>query len=129
MAKLPPEFVKTPAPAPERKRKAKKTSIMTAERARDLLREVVLRLGDEERAELDRAREELRRAGEELTLEQMVYRVVAEWCSRRIADRAAAAAPVAEGIVAQLRRLADRPLRTWRELGAALRRLSPALLG
>jgi hypothetical protein len=148
VAKLPPEYVKAPAgagvaagrvvaprvrvpapePAPERKRKARRTTLMTAERARDLLREVILRLGDDEHRELERAREELRRSGEEVTLEQMVHRVIAEWCLRRAAERSAAAAGPVDGIVAQLRRLAASPLRRWRDLGAALRRLAPALL-
>lgn len=142
MAKLPPDFVKAPAAAaasttetteapsvrktPAKKRSRKKTGLVTAERARDLTREVILRLDDDDRSELERARAELSRRGEDLTLEQMVQRVVSGWCSRRLAERARAEAPRAEGIVAQLRRLARDPVRGWREIGAALRRLAPA---
>jgi hypothetical protein len=134
MAKLPPDFVKAPTAAaatvaaepPRKKRGRKKTSLVTAERARDLSREVILSLGDDDRSELERARQELALGGEELTLEQMVQRVVSGWCSRRVAERARAEVPRIEGIVAQLRRLARDPVGSWRELGAALRRLAPA---
>ncbi|HLU67410.1 MAG TPA: hypothetical protein VKZ63_14090 [Kofleriaceae bacterium] len=138
MAKLPNDFVKAPAAAaakdpaaaaPARKKRSrKKTGLVTAERARDLLREVVIRLGDDERRELELAREELARAGESVTIEQMVMRAIAEWCASRVAARAAAAAPPVESILERVRRLARDPLGTWRQLGARLRRLAPARL-
>lgn len=129
MAKLPPEFVKPLAPPSKPRRKPKKTNLMTAERALDLLREVILRLTEEEHRELEKAREELKWSGEDVSLEQIVHRVVAEWCAGRRTQRAAAAAPrPVDGIIAQLRRFARSPLRTWRDLGAAIRLLAPSRL-
>jgi hypothetical protein len=123
MAKLPSEFVKPPAARPAARRRGKKTSLLDPEAARALLREVVVRLSEAEHRALDNARAELTKAGEEVTIEQMVHRIIAEWSARR--SQAQQPAPRAvDSILAQLRRLASSPVRTWRELGmAAMRRL------
>jgi hypothetical protein len=108
---------------PASKRRGKKTSLLDPEAARALLREVVVRLSETEHRALEDARAELARGGEEVTLEQMVHRVITEWNVRRSQAQQPAARPV-ESILAQLRRLASSPVRTWRELGiAAMRRL------
>jgi hypothetical protein len=122
MAKLPSEFVKPPAARPAARRR-KKTSLLDPEAARALLREVVVRLSEAEHRKLEDARAELAKGGEEVTLEQMVHRIIAEWSARR--SEAQQPAPRAvDTILAQLRRLASSPVRTWRELGmAAMRRL------
>ena len=124
MSKLPPEFVKAPPaePAP-RTRRARKTSIPPAEPVLDP-REILLRLTDEEHQALEDARQVLLRAGEEVTLEQMIHRVIAEWNLR--AREAAAPTPARrdESIIDRLRALVASPLRTWRDLSAALRRMS-----
>jgi hypothetical protein len=124
MAKLPSEFVKAPAAKPAPKRRSKKTSLLDPEAARALLREVIVRLTESEHRLLEDARAELARAGDEVTLEQMIHRVIAEWTTRRTEARQPATRPV-DGILAHLRKLATSPLRTWRDLGAAaLRRLT-----
>lgn len=131
MSKLPPEFVKAPPaqPAP-RARRARKTSIVAAEPPPDP-RELVLHLTDDELQALEEVRLTLQRAGEDVTLAQIVHRVIAEW--RLYTTRATEAAEAAEPaepaprdarILDRLLALAAAPLRTWRELGATLRRLS-----
>ena len=125
MAKLPTEFVKAPAAKPAPRRRAQKTSLLDPEAARALLREVIVRLSESEHKQLEDARAELARSGEEVSLEQMIHRIIAEWSVRLAEARQPATRPV-DGILAQLRRLAGQPLRTWRELGvAALRRRFP----
>lgn len=124
MAKLPTEFVKPPASKPAPRRRGKKTSLLDPEAARALLREVIVRLSEAEHRALEQARAELARAGEELSLEQMIHRAIADWSARRAEAARPAPRPV-DGVLAQLRRLASSPVRTWRELGAAaLRRLT-----
>lgn len=124
MAKLPSEFVKPPATKPAPKRRSKKTSLLDPEAARALLREVIVRLTEVEHRLLEEARAELARAGEEVTLEQMIHRVLSDWSARR-AEAHQPATRQLDGIVAQLRKLAASPLRTWRDLGlAAYRRLA-----
>jgi hypothetical protein len=123
-SKLPTEFVKPPGarPAP-RRRGGKKTSLLDPEAARALLREVIVRLGEAEHRALEEARAELGRSGEQVTLEQMVHRIIADWTARRAEASKPAARPV-EGILAQIRRMARSPVQTWRELGDAVRRLT-----
>ncbi len=124
MAKLPTEFVKPPSARPAPRRRTKKTSLLDPEAARALLREVIVRLTEAEHSALELVRVELARAGEELSLEQLIHRVIAEWSAHRAEARQPAPRPV-EGVLAQLRRLASSPMRTWRELGvAAVRRLT-----
>jgi hypothetical protein len=127
MAKLPSEFVKAPAAGSGPRRRGKKASLLDPEAARALLREVILRLTEAEHRALEDARAALARAGEQLTLEQIVHRIIAEWTARRAEASQPATRPI-EGILAHLRRLASSPLRTWRDLGAAaLRRLTAGL--
>jgi hypothetical protein len=129
MAKLPAEFVKAPADKPAAaatKRRPKKTALVSPETARALLREIHLRLTEVEFRALEDAREELRKGGHEVTLEQMLHRVITEWMTARAAAAAAAALPPVESLLARIRRFARSPLRSWRDLGAAVRRLRGA---
>jgi len=122
MSKLPPEFVKSPTaePAP-RVRRTRKTSLVASEAAQDP-REVLLRLTDDEHAALEELREKLHRAGEDVTLEQLLHRVLADWTLRMRAPAVAAATAAAptppphrdETLIERLRTLAAAPLRTWR---------------
>jgi hypothetical protein len=85
---------------------------------------VIVRLTDAEHRALEEARAQLSKAGEEVTLEDMIHRIITEWTFRRAEAHRPAPMPM-EGVLAHLRRLASAPLRTWRELGAAaLRRLT-----
>lgn len=131
MSKLPPEFVKAPSPsasaetAPRSRRKAK-ASIVAAEPPPPDPRQVLLHLSDEEHQALDDARQALVRVGETVTLEQIIHRVLTEWTMRTklTATPEPAHVPRDESLLGRLRSLASQPLRTWRELGATLRRLS-----
>jgi len=97
---------------------------------------VLVRLSPEEHQALTAARDALAAAGEIVTIEDMIRQVIARWIA---ATRAAAAAepgesaapePVAPheiaAIRAQLRWLAEQPLRRWRALRQALRRWTHA---
>ncbi len=129
MAKLPAEFVKAPGEKPAAtpiKRRTKKTALVSPETARSLLREIHLRLTEVEFRALEEAREELRRIGHEVSLEQMLHRVIDEWNASRAAAAAAAAVPPVENLLDRIRRFARSPIRSWRELGAAVRRLRGA---
>ena len=108
------------------KRRAKKTALVSPETARALLREIHLRLTEVEFRALEDARDELRRIGQEVSLEQMLHRVIHEWSTSRAAAAAAAAVPPIEGLLDRIRRFARSPIRSWRELGAAVRRLRGA---
>jgi hypothetical protein len=132
MAKLPAEFVKAPGEKPAAapaKRRARKTALVSPETARALLREIHLRLTEVEFRALEDAREELRRIGQEVSLEEMLHRVIVEWSAARTAAAAAAALPPVETLIDRIRRFARSPLRSWRELGAAVRRLRGATAG
>lgn len=129
MSKLPPDFIKSPSAAPApRPRRARKTSLVPAEPARDP-RELVIRLTDDDYAALEDARQTLQRAGEDVTLDAIIHRAIAEWRPRALTVPATAPAPapaltpLEERILERLRAFAAAPLRTWRELGARLRRL------
>ena len=129
MAKLPAEFVKAPGEKPAAapvKRRTRKTALVSPETARALLREIHLRLTEVEFRALEDAREELRRIGQEVSLEEMLHKVIQEWSAARVAAAAAAAAPPIEGLLDRIRRFARSPIRSWRELGAAVRRLRGA---
>jgi len=129
MAKLPAEFVKAPGEKPAAapvKRKTRKTALVSPETARALLREIHLRLTETEFRALEDAREELRRIGQEVSLEEMLHRVIVEWSAARAAAAAAAALPPVESLIDRIRRFARSPIRSWRELGAAVRRLRSA---
>jgi hypothetical protein len=154
MAKLPDNFVKAPAetsrvttahpagkPAgkpvgKEVRRKARRGELQPPVDAADA-HSVVVRLSPEEHQALSAACEALAAAGETVTIEDMIRKVVERWIT---ATRAAAApehptpAPAAPpraiaAIRTQLRRLAEQPIRRWRALQHALRRWSHALAG
>ena len=129
MAKLPAEFVKAPGEKPAAapvKRRTRKTALVSPETARALLREIHLRLTEVEFRALEDAREELRRIGQEVSLEEMLHKVILEWSAARVAAARAAAAPPIESLLDRIRRFARSPIRSWRELGAAVRRLRGA---
>ena len=129
MAKLPAEFVKAPGEKPAAapvKRRTRKTALVSPETARALLREIHLRLTEVEFRALEDARDELRRIGQEVSLEQMLHRVITEWIAARAAAASAAAVPPVDSLLDRIRRFARSPLRSWRELGAAVRRLRGA---
>src|SRR6187397_7850 len=129
MAKLPAEFVKAPGEKPAAapvKRRTRKTALVSPETARALLREIHLRLTEVEFRALEDARVELRRIGQEVSLEQMLHRVIHEWNAARAASAATAAAPPIESLLDRIRRFARSPIRSWRELGATVRRLRGA---
>lgn len=126
MSKLPSDFVK--APAPRAKKPPRKATTLVAPDPRELL----VHLTDDELRELETARAALERAGERLSLEQLVHRVLADWIVRRQAPapmdmrdrlRALAAAPLRTW-----RELNATPVRSWRDLGATLRRISSLAL-
>jgi hypothetical protein len=132
MSKLPAEFVKAPATATQpkpRPRRMRKASLISPEPVKDP-RELLLMLTEEEYKALDEARQQLHQAGAEVTLEQMIHRVFAEWMVRA---RAAAqpqhatdsvAAPRDERMITRLRAFVAAPLRTWRELATQMLRSS-----
>lgn len=134
MAKLPPQFVKAPPadPAAPARRTRKPSLVAAAAAAPRDPREVLVHLTDDDHRALEDARAALRDAGEDVTLEQMIHRVLADWTMRVRAAAAAAVAPAPEpaprvdGLVDRLRALAAAPLRTWRELGATVRRMIAA---
>lgn len=129
MAKLPAEFVKAPGEKPAAapvKRRTRKTALVSPETARALLREIHLRLTEVEFRALEDARDELRRIGQEVSLEEMLHRVITEWIAARAAAARAAAVPPVDSLLDRIRRFARSPLRSWRELGAAVRRLRSA---
>lgn len=125
MAKLPAEFVKAPAPRRSTKRRVGTTAEKTVQRnALALTGEVVVVLGDDERRALGAALDELRRAGEDVTIEQMVGRVIGDWMARRNAPPPAKL--TIEAAVAHVVKMARNPIAAWRDLGASLRRAAAA---
>jgi hypothetical protein len=131
MSKLPAEFVKAPATQPKqpRARRTRKASLISPDPVRDP-RELVLHLTEEEYAALEEARRELQEGGSEITLEQMIHRVFADWMvrMRTPAQPAAAAAETTaardEHVIDRLRAFVAAPLRTWRELATTMWRAS-----
>jgi hypothetical protein len=126
MSKLPAEFVTANRPKQKPARRTRKASLISPEPVRDP-RELMLQLTDEEYQALEQARQQLHQAGREITLDQMIHRVFAEWMLR-VSQPAAAAAPQAaprdERMVARLRAFVASPLRTWRELAGEVLRTS-----
>ncbi len=135
MSKLPAEFVKAPATQPKpRTRRTRKASLISPEPVTDP-RELHFHLTEDEYAALEAARHQLHQAGSEVTLEQMIHRVFAEWMLRA---RATVEAPPAgpepggtqatgrrdEHMIARLRAFVAAPLRIWRELTTHVRRTS-----
>jgi hypothetical protein len=95
---------------------------------------VLVRLSPEEHQALSAACEALAAAGESVTIEDMIRQVVARWIAATraaVAPEPAAPEPVAPhaiaAIRAQLRWLAEQPLRRWRALRQALRRWTHAV--
>jgi hypothetical protein len=146
MAKLPDNFVKAPTatsrlttarpagPAgKEVRRKARRGVLEVPAEAAEHARGVLVRLSPEEHQALSAACEALAAAGETVTIEDMIRQVVARWMAATRASQAAepAAPPGAAGdpILAQLRRLVERPVQRWRELRRSLRGWSRALIG
>lgn len=134
MSKLPAEFVKAPATQPKtRAPRSRKASLISPEPVRDP-RELSLHLTDDEYKALEAARKELHQAGAEVTLEQMIHRVFAEWMLRARAalqpapaqpePAATEAAPRDPHVLARLRAFVAAPLRTWRELAGFMWRAS-----
>lgn len=134
MSKLPAEFVKAPATQPKSRvvRARKKASLISPEPVKDP-HELLLHLTDDELAALEEARQKLHQAGSEVTLEQMVHRVFADWMLRsRTPAQPAQPAPAAakavaprdEHVIARLRAFVAAPLRSWRELATQVWRAS-----
>lgn len=162
MSKLPAEFVKAPVKAaakeasptkqPRARRPRKAASLISPEPMRDP-RELVLQLTEEEYQALEEARQKLHQAGAEVTLDQMIHRVFADWMMRvkmivqpepPPAPAAAEPAPAAtaeqaatpgttttssaaardEHVIARLRGFLASPIRTWQELASQLWRRS-----
>lgn len=134
MSKLPDSFVKAP-PSKQTKSKARRTrkaSLISPTPVKDP-REVVVHLTEEEYQALEEARQKLVQGGVEITLEQMIHRVFAEWMLRARAalepapqpePATAEAAPRDPNLLARLRAFVAAPLRTWRELAGAMWRVS-----
>jgi hypothetical protein len=147
MAKLPDNFVKAPAetsrvttakPAgKEVRRKAKRGVLQPpaegAEQEQD--HGVLVRLSPEEHQALSAACEALAAVGETVTIEDMIRKVVGRWMAVTRAAAAAGAPASAvpatpravDALRAQLRWLAEQPVRRWRALREALQRWSRAL--
>ena len=141
MSKLPTEFVKAPSAQPkQRARRSRKSSLISTEPVRDP-RELLLHLTEEEYEALEDARQRLHTAGTQITLEQMIHRVFAEWMVRARAivqppipsapPEASAASTEAprrdELLLARLRAFVTAPLRTWRELATQVWRRALAV--
>ena len=85
-------------------------------------------LTDDEYAALEDARNALHSAGTEVTLEQMIHRVFAEWMLRARsvvqppppAASTGDAEPRDEHLVRRMRAFAAEPLRIWRELATQM---------
>jgi hypothetical protein len=138
MSKLPTDFVKAPAtqqPKP-RARRPRKASLISADPVVDP-KEITLHLTDDEYRALEAARQALHHAGSEVTLEQMIHRVFADWMVRvRAVVQPAtpptvgaaateSAAPRDERMHARLRDFVAAPIKIWRELARQIWRASP----
>jgi len=130
MSKLPADFVKAPttqSPPKPRAQRSRKASLISPEPVRNP-RELMLTLTDEEHAALEDARKTLHSAGTEVTLEQMIHRVFADWMLRARsvvqpppnAASTGDAEPRDEHLIRRLRAFVAEPLRIWRELAAQM---------
>lgn len=134
MSKLPAEFVKAPATEPKQPRvkRTRKASLISPEPVIDP-REVLVHLTEDEHRALEDARKQLHQAGTEITLEQMIHRVFADWMlrARAVAQPAApqpeAAAPRDHHLLARLRAFVAEPVRAWQELATGMWRLGHSL--
>jgi len=102
-AKLPPEFVKAPDAAASRPKRVRKTNLVL-EAPRDP-NALLLRLTDGELQALEQARQRY-----QVTLEQMLHRVLAQW----MAPRPAPPQPAPERPLRERLQLLVTTLRTWR---------------
>jgi hypothetical protein len=143
MAKLPDNFVKAPAATSrltiskptagkEARRKAKRGGL-DLEAATEHVYDVLVHLSQEEHQALAAACDALAAVGERVSVEQMIKQVITRWMA---ATRAVHAAephepprPVHDAIASQLRKLAEQPLRRWRELNETVRRWSRVFAG
>jgi hypothetical protein len=119
MSKLPADFVKAPNLPPIPRVVRKKASLISPEPERDP-HELVIHLTEAEYNELEAARQHLLRAGTEITLEQMIHRVFADWMMRarkpQPTPSESGTAPRHEHALARFRAFVASPLRSWREL-------------
>lgn len=121
MSKLPAEFVKSPTKQPKPKaQRTRKASLISPTPVRDP-HELVLQLTDEEFNALEQARQQLQHGDAEITLEQMIHRVFADWMLRASAPREAAP-PAEPELLARLRTLIASPRRLLHELAGRMRR-------
>lgn len=156
MSKLPDAYVKAPTsvkastttaqPKP-RTRRTRKASLISPEPVKNPS-ELILHLTEDEYQALEEARQKLNEGGTEVTLEQMIHRVFADWMMRARAVVQAVPAVVAnptnaddtanagntpnttrrdDDMIARLRAFVAAPLRMWRELATQVWRTS--LLG
>ena len=134
MSKLPTEFVKAPAPQPKPRTRTKKASLISPEPVRDP-RELLMHLTDDEMQMLEDARQKVNQSGVEITLEQMIHRVFADWMVRERTPAPPPPAPAAprptppprdERMLRRLRELVAAPLQTWRALAVATARAAIA---
>jgi hypothetical protein len=126
MSKLPAEFVTAAKPKQKIARRTRKASLISPDPVVDP-RELILQLTDEEYQALEQARQKLHQAGSEVTLDQMIHRVFAEWMMRAAKPAAAAqpqVAPRDERMVARLRAFVAAPLRSWRDLAGEMWRVA-----
>ncbi len=132
MAKLPDNFVKPPSAtsrltakltsAPKLARRARKAELEAEAAAH--VHDVLVRLSPEEHEALSAACAALAVVGEAVTIDEMIRRVIVRWMDATRAMHADAVTPppiAHEPVTAQLRRLAEQPIRYWRALGQALR--------
>lgn len=156
MSKLPDAYVKAPTsvkastttaqPKP-RTRRTRKASLISPEPVKNP-RELILHLTEDEYQALEEARQKLNEGGTEVTLEQMIHRVFADWMLRARAvvqalpavaandddatstDASASTGNTAttarrdEDMIARLRAFVAAPLRMWRELASHVWRTS-----
>lgn len=125
-----------PPPPPE----AAEATEPAIDRAAEPAHDVRVRLSPEEHQALSAACDALAAVGERVTIEAMIRTLVGRWIA---ATRAAAAAEPGEAVTpapsappraidairAQLRWLAEQPVRRWRALRQALRRWTHPLAG
>lgn len=120
MSKLPAEFVKSPTKqAKPKAQRTRKASLISPTPVRDP-HELLLQLTDEEFNALEKARRELQHGDAEISLEQMIHRVFADWMLR---SNATPHTPPAEPeLLTRLRTLIASPRRLWHELASRVRR-------
>jgi len=137
MAKLPENFVKPPAAsrlttgktsAPKTSRRLRKAELEAE--AETHVHDVLVHLTAEEHQALATARDALAAVGESVTIEDMIRQVIARWiAATRAVHGPIEPAPVEvepDPLIAQLRRLAEQPVRQWRAIAETLRRWTRA---